>query len=282
VARVVVGVVDPNPKVSGRGIQALREAGVEVHVGCLEEEGEELIRWFRKWVCEGIPYGYAKWAMTLDGKIATSTRDSKWISGAQSRKLVHQLRSDVDAILVGVGTVCQDDPRLTSRIEGGRNPLRVVVDTSLRISPECRLVQTAREVPTVVATTSTGEAEKRDLLESLGVEVREFGEVHGRVDLRSLARWLAGDKGVTRLLFEGGAEVFFSAFAASLVDEVWVFIAPKVIGGRDALGAVGGHGWEWMNQGVKIEDVRATSVGEDQLLIGRIQPPSPSIGGESR
>lgn len=270
VRRVVIGCRDPFPAVSGRGVEELKRAGIEVVEGVLEAEARELNAPFFKLRTTGLPYVIAKWAMTLDGRIATATGDSRWITGPAARQWVHDLRGRVDAILVGVGTVLRDDPLLTCRTRRLRTAVRVVVDTRCRTPVDSRLVRTAREVPVVVAAGSEVPVARRSALEREGVEVVELPlDGAGRVDLAALLR-LLGQREMTNLLVEGGAEVLGSFFDRRLVDEVAVFVAPKVVGGRAAVPAVAGCGRERVALAQRVNLTGFQRLGDDLLLLGRV------------
>lgn len=246
IARVVVGTRDPFPKVAGGGIAELRAAGVEVVEGCLTAEADDLLAPFRMRVERGRPFVHAKWAMTLDGKIAARTGESRWISNETSRRIVHDLRGRMDAILVGIGTALADDPLLTVRPSGIRTPLRVVLDSQARLPLTSQLVATARDVPTRVYTAEDAPAAKHDALRQAGVDVVTIpsGESAGcgrSVSLEPVLKDLA-DRGVTNLLVEGGAAVFGAFLDAGCIDEVHAFIAPGVLGGCEAPSPVGGFG----------------------------------------
>jgi diaminohydroxyphosphoribosylaminopyrimidine deaminase/5-amino-6-(5-phosphoribosylamino)uracil reductase len=219
VARVVVGCPDPNPNVAGGGIERLRAAGLRVDVGCRETEAARLIAPWRKYVTDGLPYVTLKLALSLDGRIASRTGASKWVTGAEARARVHVLRAQSDAVVVGIGTALADDPRLTVRSAPGQSPLRVVFDTKLRLPPTARVVQTAREVPTwVIGSTDAPSSEEERLVER-GVEVlRVPTSAEGRLDPLAALRALAS-RGIVTVLVEGGAELVGSLLAGEVADE---------------------------------------------------------------
>lgn len=274
--KVVVAMGDPAPHVAGRGFEILRQAGIEVVVGVCQHEARRLVAPFVTLMTQQRPYVHAKWAMTLDGRIATRTGHSQWISGEDSRAIVHDLRGRMDAILVGRGTALADDPLLTPRAAAGRppgprTPLRVVLDSRLEIPLTSRLVQTARDVPLLVATTSAAPADRFEALRGAGVEVAVIdgtasGGVVAAVDLAGLMKTLAGRK-ITNLLAEGGAGVLGSLRDADLLDEFHVFIAPKLIGGANALSPVGGAGLERIPdvQNIEILETRSLASGDVYL-----------------
>jgi len=266
-ARVFAATRDPHPEVSGRSFDRLREAGVVVEVGLLEDAARRLNGPFAKWFQHELPYVTAKWAMSLDGKIACHTGASQWISSEASRRLTHVLRGEVDAIAIGIETALADDPRLTRRDVPGRDPLRVVLDSQARLPLASQLVLTARERPVLLATTAGADAARRAALTELGVEVESLGT--GRVDPGALLEALA-KRGVRHLLLEGGGEVLAAFFSAGLVDRVLAFLAPKVIGGEGAPGPVRGAGAASVADAVRLLHLTARPSGEDVLLEGHV------------
>jgi len=243
VRRVVVGCLDPNPQVSGGGAEVLRGRGLDVEVGVEEEGCRRLNDAFIKHVTTGLPLVMAKVAASLDGRIATRTGDSRWISNERSRRFVHRLRWAADAILVGVGTIVADNPKLTARVPTGgrRKPLRVILDTHLRTPLESWVVTSGEEAPTVIATGPEPDWTRLAVFEKKGVEVLPLPLEEGWVSLPALLKVL-GARQITSVLVEGGAEVHGSFFRAGLVDKVYFFFAPKIMGGRDAVPMVGGTG----------------------------------------
>lgn len=264
VRRVFVGMVDPNPKVSGRGIQRLQSAGIEVVAGILEAGCRRLNEPFVKHVTTGLPFVVLKSAMTMDGKTATSTGDSRWITNEKSRHYVHQLRSKVDGIMVGVGTVIADDPQLTARIPRGRDPLRIVVDSSLRIPPDSRILRQESAVTTVVATISK-DLNRIACLQSPGVEILECNEDGGTVDLRDLLARL-GSRGVQSVLIEGGSTLAGRALRAGLIDKFVLFYAPKFLGGADGFGLFSGPASRMMDECRRLKDVTVRRFGDDVMI----------------
>jgi len=264
-ARVVVAMVDPDPRTQGRGIDQLRGAGIEVEVGLLEAEARRLNAPFIKLTTRGIPFVAAKWAMTLDGKTATRTGDSRWISSPPSRELVHTLRGQADAILVGIGTALADDPRLTARPPGPRTATRIVADSRARLPLASRLVATAADAPLLVATTDAAPADRRQALEAAGAEVLVLPDHEGHVSLRALMDEL-GRRRTTHLLLEGGGELCAAALAAGLVDKLLIFIAPKLVGGRDAPTPVGGAGIGQIAHALAARDYSIRRLGDDALI----------------
>ncbi len=267
IARVVIGCTDPNPLVAGQGAALLRAHGLSVETGVLEGECRALNRVFFHYIQTKTPFVVLKYAMTLDGKLAAASGDSRWVTGAQARQHVHETRNRLAAIMVGIGTVQADDPLLTCRAEGGRNPLRIVCDSHLRLSPDSRIVRTARDVPTLVAAVERGA--RAAALEAAGVQVLVCAQRDGRVDLRDLMAKL-GARGVDSVLLEGGAALHYAALEAGIVQSVQAYIAPKLIGGAHAKSPVGGVGIARMADAAALHDVRLTRLGQDFLLEGEM------------
>ena len=268
ISRVVAAMSDPNPKVAGRGFELLRAAGVEVEVGLLEAEARRLNEVFIKWITRQLPFVTMKFACTLDGKIATVAGESQWISGSESRRFTHHLRDINNAILVGVGTVLADNPSLTTRLVEGKNPVRVIVDSNARTPLESKVVAD-KSARTILAVTANAPPDKISALRSRGVEVITAGNGE-RVDLESLMHALA-EREITSVLVEGGGTIHFSLLRARLVDKVFAFIAPKIIGGSCALSAVEGVGFEKLSEAVELNDFTATTLGEDILISGYVK-----------
>ncbi|MBA4495683.1 bifunctional diaminohydroxyphosphoribosylaminopyrimidine deaminase/5-amino-6-(5-phosphoribosylamino)uracil reductase RibD [Paenactinomyces guangxiensis] len=268
VKQVVIGSVDPDRNVSGKGISRMREAGIEVISGVLETECLKLNEAYFHHRRTGKPFVTLKTATTLDGKIATAGGDSRWITGEASRQYVHQLRHRYDAILVGVGTVLADNPRLTTRLEtGGVNPLRVIVDSSLRIPIDANVVDTS-EAPTWIFTTEARDFEKEKRLREKGVEVIPAG-AGPRVGWEPLLRHL-GEKGILSLLVEGGGEVNASLLSENRVQKVIAFIAPKLIGGKDSPTSVEGESPAKMAEARTLCDISIEQFGQDLCVTGYI------------
>lgn len=242
IRRVVVGTLDPAAHANGGGIAELKAAGIEVELGLLGREARRLIAPFAKLMTTGLPWVHAKWAMTLDGRIASKTGSSRWITNEASRAVVHQLRSRMDAILVGVGTVLADDPLLTARPAGPRNSTRIVLDSTARTPLESQLVRTAGEAPVMVATTDHAPAERVAALRAAGVEVLVLpADTDGHPELRALMLEL-GRRRLTNVLVEGGSGVLGGLFDHGLIDEVHAFVAGKLIGGAAAAAPFSGAG----------------------------------------
>jgi diaminohydroxyphosphoribosylaminopyrimidine deaminase/5-amino-6-(5-phosphoribosylamino)uracil reductase len=268
--RIVVGTSDPNPLVSGRGIAALRGSGIEVTVGVLDEECRALNEVFFKYIRTGLPFVTVKFAQTLDGRIATAAGHSRWISSLPSLRFAHRLRSVHDAILVGADTLRQDDPELTCRLVRGKNPLRIVIDSRLRSSPDARIFTDGKSNPAILAATHGAPKERRRRFEKMGIEVLQLGEdPAGRVNLSELLAIL-GKRRVSSLLVEGGAAVITSFLKENLTDRIIVVLAPKIIG--TGLNAVGDLGVKLMDDALPLSYRRITCKGDDLIIEARISP----------
>ena len=268
ISKVVIGMVDPNPLVSGKGIEKLKNAGIEVEVGVLEEECIKLNEVFIKYITTKRPFVVLKAAMSLDGKIATKTGESKWISSEESRLQVHNLRSKLSGIMVGVNTVIKDNPELTSRIEGGNDPIRIIVDSTLRIPMDSNVLQN-KDNKTIIATTSKANNKKMQEILNKGVRVLTVNENNGKVDLSELITKL-GELNIDSILLEGGATLNYSALDEGIVDKVMMYISAKIIGGEKSKTPVGGNGIDKLQEAFKIRDINISVVGEDILLEGYI------------
>jgi diaminohydroxyphosphoribosylaminopyrimidine deaminase/5-amino-6-(5-phosphoribosylamino)uracil reductase len=270
VRRVVIATRDPNPKVHGSGIAALRHAGIDVKLGVGQAEAAALIEPFRTRITLGRPFVMVKIAATLDGKIATARRESRWITGKAARSAVQRLRASADGVLVGIGTVLADDPSLTVRTPGhAARPVRIILDPRLRI-PLHATVLNDRLAPTLVVTTSGSPQSARLNLERKGAEVLVLPEHAGRIDWKTLLEEL-GRRGMNSLLIEGGAEVNASALRSGAVDRVIVFLAPKLMGGHDAVSAIGGRSPERLADALSLHDVIVSRVGSDIMVEGRVR-----------
>ena len=278
IARVVAAMRDPFPRVDGGGFARLAEAGVAVEVGPLGDEARRLNAPYLKRLATGRPFVVAKWAMTLDGKIAARTGRSAWISGPRSRALVHEVRGRMDAIVIGIGTACADDPLLTARPPGPRVAARVVLDASARLPTDGRLAGTAREVPVLVATGDQGPRDRVDRLAALGCDVLMLPEsAPGRVAVGPLLDEL-GRRGMTNLLVEGGGRVLGSFFDAGEVDEVDVFLAPIIEGGSHEFSPVRGLGVDAIGEALRLRSVVLSRVDQDVRIRGRIGPAATAEG----
>lgn len=265
-SHVVIGTLDTTRESC---VSRLQTAGIDVTVGVLEPECQRLIVPFMKLTHHGLPWVIAKWAMTADGRTATSTGESKWISSEESRQLVHQWRNEVDAILVGAGTARRDDPQLTCRIPGGRNPIRVIVDSSATLSPESALIKSLPEAPLILACTDSASEERCRHLADLGATILHCPQRDGRVDLEFLLRQLGARK-ITNLLVEGGGRIMGEFFDRRFIDEIRVFIAPKLFGGDSAHSPVGGAGIPHADDAMQPVNSTWRQVGRDMLLCADI------------
>lgn len=272
VARVVSPIADPNPLVSGRGFDHLRALGVEVSVGLLAREAEKLNEKYLHFMRTGRPFVHLKLAVSLDGKIATRTGDSRWVAGEQARTRAHELRHECDAIMVGAGTVAIDDPLLTDRSGAPRRRLltRIVMDERVQTSPDSQLARTAQEAPVWLFGSASAEKSAIQALENQGVEVM-WDESNGR-DVLSVLKEL-GSRSIQSVLLEGGGGLAGAFIDARLVDKVTFFIAPLIIGGRAAPGAIGGLGAEKMADALRLTDVEITQRGQDLEITGYPREP---------
>ncbi len=281
VARVVVGSADPNPLVAGHGCAQLRTAGISVDEGVAKEACDALNPIFFHFITHRTPYATLKYAMTLDGKIATKTGASRWITGDAARRRVHEERLRHAAIMVGIGTVIADNPQLTCRIEGGRNPLRIVCDSQARTPLNSNIAQTAHSVPTIIACAADAPHERTAALERLGCEIVRIDAENGRLDLQRLME-LLGARGIDSVLIEGGATLAACALDAGIVNHVQAFIAPKFFAGTAAPSPLGGEGIETPSQAWTLSEVSLERLGEDVLVEGDvINPKSAKPYGET-
>jgi len=269
IKNVVVGMKDPNPKVRGGGMEYLKENGVNVRTGVLERECVELLESFTKFVKTGRPFIIAKSALTLDGFTATSTGHSMWITGEDARRYVHRLRSQVDAVMVGVGTVIADDPLLTSRLaaKNSRNPHRIIVDTHLRISPDARLLNDDADVMNFIITGEKVDPERIKRVERVNTSVIRCPVKDSHIDLAELMDIL-GKKSITSILFEGGAALMGSMIGERLVDKFMIFKALKLLCAGDGIPMATGKGPVCMNDSLKLERTKIRKVGSDILITG--------------
>jgi diaminohydroxyphosphoribosylaminopyrimidine deaminase/5-amino-6-(5-phosphoribosylamino)uracil reductase len=276
IKKVVVAMMDPNPLVAGKGIKILKNAGVEVVTGVLEKEAIELNEVFLKWISEKMPFIVMKTAMTLDGKIATVSGKSKWITGEASRLRTHKLRDRYDSILVGIGTVLADDPSLTVRLPDGmgKNPIRIIVDSKAR-APLTSKVVCDGAAHTIIAVTAKADIQHIKELEDAGAEVLIVNDGE-QVDMKRLFA-LLGQRDISSVFVEGGSTINYSLLENHLADKMYAFIAPKLIGGRKALTSVGGAGIASLNEAVLLERVSTEMLEEDILISGYFKKTGGSI-----
>jgi len=274
--RICVAMADPNPQVNGQGIQMLKRAGLQVSVGELEDEAEQLNEVYRHWITTGRPLVILKGAMTLDGKIATKTGQSQWITSEQARRDVHCVRSQVDAVMVGIGTVFADNPELSARgsmnaskRRAGRQPIRVVLDSHLRISMKAKVLKWVHEQPTIVCTTAYASQEKIKILKKQGVQVWILPKKKGKVSLKAALSKL-GKVGISTVLIEGGSTLNASSLHEGLVNQVRLYIAPQLLGGQDAKGLIGGVSPKRLEQAWCLVNPEMKKIGSDWLITGSI------------
>lgn len=265
IKRVIIATLDPNPKVSGNGVKILKKAGIEVISGIREQESKKMNEVFNKFIVEKRPFITLKSGITLDGKVATHTFNSKWITSEESRQDVHHLRNENMAILVGINTVIKDNPALTARIPNGRNPIRIVLDSTLKIPLESQLV-TDRQAKTWIFTSNNYDSKMKKKLEALGIEVFVTSSEKS-VDPLEVIQVL-GEKGVASLIIEGGGNVNASFLERELIDKVVLYFAPKLIGGRTAPTFLEGDGFELMSDAVELTNIDIERIGKDVKFVG--------------
>ncbi len=273
VRRVVVAMQDPNPSVKGKGAAALRRAGLSITIGVACSEAEELNMAYCHWMKTGRPHVTLKAGMTLDGKLAAATGESRWITGERSRREVHQLRDDVDAVLIGLRTVLADDPSLTARTGprleqlASKQPLRIVVDSRLRTPVKAQILAQQDKAKTIIATTAAASAARRSVLQKQGIEILTVPALQGRVSLPALLEQL-GRRGIMSLLVEGGSEVNAAMLKAQLVDHIRLYVAPLLLGGQNAKGVIGGTSPARLAGAIEVRHMVTRSIGNDVVVEG--------------
>lgn len=267
IKKVVIAMKDPNPKVSGKGIAELEKAGIQTISGILEDKAVKLNESYIKYITTGTPFVTLKVAMTLDGKIAAPDGESKWITGEKARKMVHRLRGSSDAVMTAIGTIKADDPMLTCRVKGFKNPIRIVIDPHLETMPGCHVASCPPETIIVTKSADTDSLLWKQLREKGGSFIEYRSE---ELDLKWLMNEL-GKLGVTSILAEGGSSMSSYCLEAGIVDKVMFFIAPRILGGRDSFPAVGGKSLRKLADAYRLSDVRTKLIGEDILIEGYIR-----------
>ncbi len=270
IKRVFIGSADPNPLVAGKGVKILRDHGIEVTENVLRKECDSINEIFFHYITTRRPFVTMKYAMTMDGKIACHTGESKWITGEEARKFVHRERLRHSAVMVGVGTVLADDPMLNCRLENSRDPYRIICDSTLKTPLDSNIVRTADNIPTVIATVSQDE-NKAEALRKHGINVVKTAPADGRVDLAELMRILGEDMKIDSILLEGGAELNWSALKAGIVSKVQTYIAPKIFGGINAKSPVGGTGVDLPDRAFFLEEPVYRHFGADLMIESRVR-----------
>jgi diaminohydroxyphosphoribosylaminopyrimidine deaminase/5-amino-6-(5-phosphoribosylamino)uracil reductase len=266
IKEVVAGTKDPNPRVAGKGFRLLRRAGIRVRVGIQENECRALIEPFAKFITRGLPFVTLKLAATLDGRIATASGDARWITNRASRRLVHELRNRVDAVLVGAGTASADDPQLTCRIAGGRNPFRIILDSRLKIPLSAKVLNQRDRQKTIIATTAKASATKMRALRALGAQVWPLAASAGGINWTALLKRLA-QEGIVSVMIEGGAAVAAAALKEQVVDRLIFFYAPKILGG-DGRAMIENLGIRRVRQSIAVKKLSAQNVHGDLMVVG--------------
>lgn len=269
IKKAVIAVSDPNPMVSGKGIEILKKNGIEVELGVLENEAKDINKIFLKYITTKLPFVILKWAMTLDGKIAASTGESKWITSEESRYYVHKIRNRVMGIMTGINTIIMDNPLMTTRLkDGGKSPKAIILDSKLRIPLDAKILDTVSDREVIIACTKNIDNDKKVKLEQRRIKfIITPEDENGRVDLKYLICEL-GNRGIDSILLEGGSNLNFSAVYSGVVDEVICFIAPKILGGDKAKTPVGGIGFQYISEAQLLKNMEIQKIGEDFMIRG--------------
>jgi diaminohydroxyphosphoribosylaminopyrimidine deaminase/5-amino-6-(5-phosphoribosylamino)uracil reductase len=269
IKKVFIGMKDPNPLVAGKGIRRLRNTGIKVEIGILENECKNINEAYRKYITTKTPFVTLKLASTLDGRIATCTGESKWITGEAARRFVHKMRAEADAVMIGIGTVLKDNPELTTRLVKGKDPVRVVVDSRLRIPISARILNRKKSAIIVATTKDKGQKEKKiKALNAKGAEVLLLPAKDGMVDLTALIKELA-KREITSIMIEGGSSLAASAIKEAIVDKVAIFVAPKILG-KEGLPTIENLGIKRIRNAIRLRGLECRRLGEDILLQGYI------------
>ena len=267
--KIVIGMLDPNELVEGKSVERLKQHGIEVIVGVKEEDCKKLNEIFIKYITSKIPFVILKSGMSLDGKIATYSGDSKWITSKESREDSQNLRNRLHSIMVGVNTVIADDPELTCRINNEKSLIRIIVDTKLRIPLSSKVIKN-QDKNTIVATTFSADENKKQILRDLGIKIIEVPSKNKKVDLKEVVKKL-GQEGIDSILIEGGGTLNFSALEEDIVDKVIVYIAPKILGGEKSTSSIAGQGFSQLEEAVQLTDMRYRKTGRDLVIEGYIR-----------
>lgn len=265
--RVIIGMLDPNPLVCGKSIEKLKENNIEVITGIREEECRKMNEVFIKYITSNIPFVMLKSGISLDGKIATAYKESKWITNEKARADGRKLRNALSSIMVGVNTVIADDPELTCRIEGGRDPYRIIVDSTLRIPLNSKVVLN-KDKKTIIATTKKADLSKKKKLIELGVDVIEINSNNEKIDLKHLIMEL-GKRKIDSVLIEGGGTLNFSALYENIVDKIRFYIAPKIIGGENSMSSISGQGFK-LDESINLKDISFKNIEDNFMIEGYV------------